>query len=599
MVRVAVLDKDRCRPKDCGLLCYKFCPMVRTNVEAIEFEGDGKAIIIEPLCTGCGICIKKCPFEAISIVNLPDELEEDCCHRFGANAFKLYRLPIPRPGTVLGLLGKNGTGKTTILKVLAGEIKPNLGDYEDPPDWPQIIRNYRGSLLQEYFRKLSTGELRVVCKPQYVDQMLHSVSGTVGEILEKVDERGKMNDVVDKLQLGAVLNRDIKVLSGGELQRLAIASTVCREVDAYLFDEPSSYLDVKQRIEAARVIRSLAYEGKMVVVAEHDLAVLDYLSDQICMLYGEPAVYGIVSYVHGLRVGINVYLNGYLPDENVRFRDKPIKFHVKPPVTAWSTQDVVLGWNEMGKSYDDFKLRVEPGEIHRGEVVGILGPNGIGKTTFVRLLAGIEKPDGGYQAAQGEIDVSYKPQYITVEYVGSVESLLRAIVKDEFTAGWYRSEIIEPLNLKKIIDRRVNELSGGELQRTAIAACLSKRVTVYLLDEPSAYLDVEERLAMARTIRRIVEDYGSAAFVVEHDVSALDFIADRVMVFSGEPGLKGYANKPLNLRDGMNTFLREMEITFRRDPSTGRPRVNKENSRLDRHQKEIGEHYYVPESGKE
>lgn len=599
MVRVAVLDKDRCRPKDCGLLCYKFCPMVRTNVKAIEFERDGKAIIIEPLCTGCGICIKKCPFEAISIVNLPDELEKDCCHRFGANAFKLYRLPIPRPGTVLGLLGKNGTGKTTVLKVLAGEIKPNLCDYEDPPDWPQIIKNYRGSLLQEYFRKLSTGKLRVVCKSQYVDQILDSVSGTVGEILEETDERGKMNDVVDKLQLSAVLNRDIKVLSGGELQRLAIASTVCREADAYLFDEPSSYLDVKQRIEAARVIRSLAYDGKMVVVAEHDLAVLDYLSDQICMLYGEPAVYGIVSYVHGVKVGINIYLNGYLPDENVRFRDKPMKFHVKPPITTWSTDDVVLRWNEMGKSYDGFKLRVEPGEMHRGEVVGILGPNGIGKTTFVRLLAGIEKPDGGYQTVRGEIDVSYKPQYISAEYAGSVESLLRAIVKDEFAAGWYRSEIIEPLNLKKIVDRKVNELSGGELQRTAIAACLSKRATVYLLDEPSAYLDIEERLAMARTIRRIVEDYEAAAFVVEHDVSALDFIADRIMVFSGEPELRGYANTPVNLRDGMNSFLQEMGITFRRDPSTGRPRVNKENSRLDRHQKEMGEYYYISSSSKE
>jgi len=597
MVRVAVLDIDCCRQKDCGLLCYKYCPMIRTKVEAIKFEKDGKPMIVEPLCTGCGICVKKCPFTAITIVNLPDELEKDCCHRFGANAFKLYRLPIPRPGTVLGLLGKNGTGKTTVLKVLAGEIKPNLCDYENPPDWPQIIKNYRGSILQEYFKNLSTGKLKVVSKLQYVDQTIHSASGTVGELLEDVDERGEMNSVVDRLQLSAVLDRDIKVLSGGELQRLAIASTVCREADAYLFDEPSSYLDVKQRIEAARVIRSLAYDGKMVVAAEHDLAILDYLSDQVCMLYGQPAVYGIVSNVHGVKVGINVYLNGYIPDENLRFRDIPIKFHVKPPTTTWTAKDVVLTWKEMEKSYEDFKLRVEPGDTHRGEVVGILGPNGIGKTTFIRLLAGIEKPGKGHQTGQGEIDVGYKPQYITTDYEGSVESLLRAIVKDEFTSGWYRSEIIEPLNLEKIIDRRVKELSGGELQRTAIAACLSKRATVYLLDEPSAYLDVEERLAMARTIRRIVENYGAAAFVVEHDVSALDFIADRIMVFSGEPGLKGYAETPLNLREGMNSFLKGMGITFRRDPSTGRPRVNKDNSRLDRHQKELGEYYYVSESG--
>ncbi len=594
MTRVAVLDRDRCRPKDCGLLCYKYCPMVRTNVEAIRFGKDGRPSIIEALCTGCGICVKKCPFKAISIVNLPDELEGDCCHRFGENAFKLYGFPIPRPGIVLGLIGKNGIGKTTVLKILSGKVKPNLGDYERPPDWPQIIKNYRGSPLQEYFNKLSAGELVVAYKSQHVDQAFRSASGTVSEVLERADERGRMRDVADRLQLSAVLDRDVRVLSGGELQRLAIASTVCRDADVYLFDEPSSYLDVKQRVEAARVIRGLSHDGKMVIVVEHDLAVLDYLSDHVCVLYGEPGVYGIVSCVYGVKVGINIYLNGYLPDENIRFRDQPIRFHIKPPVTTWDAYDIVLEWKGMEKSYKNFRLRVKPGEIHKGEVIGILGPNGIGKTTFIKLLAGIEKPDEGHRMTKGEVSVSYKPQYIAARYAGSVESLLRAIAKLDFATSWYKSEIIEPLNLGRVIDRRVDELSGGELQRTAIAACLSKRASLYLLDEPSAYLDVEERLAMARAIRRIIEDYGSAAFVVEHDVSALDFIADRVMVFSGEPGLRGCANQPMGLRDGMNSFLREMGITFRRDPLTGRPRVNKEGSRLDRRQKEVGEYYYVP-----
>lgn len=597
MVRIAVLDKDRCRPKDCGMICIKYCPIVRSGVNAIKIEeGQEKPTVFEKLCSGCGICIRKCPFKAITIVNLPSELEEECSHRFGKNMFKLYRLPIPHMGIVTGLIGKNGIGKSTALKILSGEIKPNLGDHEHPPDWSQIIRYYRGSILQDYFDKLSKKELRVVHKPQYVDMIPKVVKGTVEELLKKTDERGKSRELIEKLQLESIRNRNVKDLSGGELQRLAVAIAFCREADVYLFDEPSSYLDVRQRIEVAKVIRSLKTEKKYVVVVEHDLALLDYLSDQVCVLYGEPSVYGVIAKPQGVRIGINTYLEGYLPSENVRFRDSPITFHIKPPITTWNVSDVVLKWNRMVKTYEDFALTVEPGEIHRGEVIGILGPNGIGKTTFIKLLAGFEKPDERQNPISEELSVSYKPQYISVDYEGTVESALKSIAKDDFSSTQYETTIIQPLSLGKLLDRQLKELSGGELQRVAIAACLSKDSTIYLLDEPSAYLDVEERLAMARAIRRTVEGRGAVAFVVEHDVSTQDFIADRIMVFDGEPGINGYAHLPMGLRDGMNTFLKIMEITFRRDPTTKRPRVNKEGSRLDKHQKETRQYYYVADT---
>ncbi|MCD6243290.1 ribosome biogenesis/translation initiation ATPase RLI [Candidatus Bathyarchaeota archaeon] len=592
MVRVAVLDRDKCKPKHCGKLCYRFCPMVRSKVEAIKFE-DEYPVIVESLCVGCGICVKKCPFEALHIVNLPDELEKECTHRFGLNTFKLFRLPVPSQGVVLGLIGQNGIGKTTALKILSGEIKLNLGNFENPPDWPEIITHFRGSTLQEYFQKMSEGKLRVVHKPQYVDKIPKVVSGKVDELLEKVDERDKFKEVIKQLELESILDRTLNVLSGGELQRVAIAATICREADVYLFDEPSSYLDVKQRLEAAKAIRKLVEDEKIVIVAEHDLAVLDYLSDQICIFYGSPGVYGIVSHVHGVREGINIYLQGYIADENIRFRREPIIFHVKPPTTSWESGEKLLEWNQMKKSYEGFTLEVEQGEVWRGEVIGILGANGIGKTTFVKLLAGIEEPDEGEAVKEEGITISYKPQYISAEYEGTVEELLRDIAKKEFTSSWYKTEIIQPLTLKPLMERNLSELSGGELQRVAIAACLSREAQLYLLDEPSAYLDIEERLAMARTIRRIVENRNAAAFVVEHDIVAQDFIADRLMVFTGKPGIQGLARKPTNLRDGMNMFLKEMQVTFRRDPTTKRPRVNKEGSKLDRHQKAIGEYYYI------
>jgi len=591
-IRVAVLDRDKCRPSRCDRACYRFCPQVRSGNEAIRFE-DEKPEISEIICTGCGICVKKCPFKAISIVNLPDELEKECTHRFGPNSFKLFRLPAPSHGSVLGLIGPNGIGKSTALKILSGEIKPNLGDYADPPGWDEIIEYFRGSALQLYFKRMSEGNLKAIHKPQYVDMIPKVTSGKVGEILSKVDERGRLDEISQMLDLDAIWNREVDVLSGGELQRVALAAAISREADVYLFDEPSSYLDVKQRLEAARAIRSLREENKIIIVAEHDLAVLDYLSDYICVLYGTPGVYGIVSHVHGVRTGINIYLDGFIRDENLRFRKEPIRFHVKPPTAAAASSAPLLKWSWMSKSYEGFRLEVEAGEIREGEVIGILGPNGIGKTTFVRMLAGIEKPDSAESPVQGKLSVSYKPQYISSDYQGTVEELLRSIAKDDFSSSLYRTQIMHPFNLDPLLDRFLDELSGGELQRVAVAACLSRKADLYLLDEPSAYLDIEERLTMARTVRHIVEERNVAAFVVEHDIIVQDFIADRLIVFTGNPGKNGLAKSPISLLDGMNMFLKEMGVTFRRDPQTKRPRVNKEGSQLDRYQKSIGQYYYV------
>lgn len=590
MTRVAVLDADKCKTKRCNMMCYRFCPMVRSKIEAIRFE-KGKAVIVESLCTGCGICVKKCPFKAISIVNLPDELDKECSHRFGENTFKLFRLPAPSPAIVLGLLGQNGIGKSTTLRILSGEVRLNLGNYLNPPEWNEIVQHFRGSTLQDYFQRMSEGKLRVSHKPQHVDKIPKIISGKVGEILEKVDERKNLNKIATQLELKQLFDRPLDVLSGGELQRVAVAAAICREADVYLFDEPASYLDVKQRLEVAKAIRRLKDDQKTVIIAEHDLAIIDYLSDQICIFYGEPGVYGIVSNVHGVRTGINIYLQGYIPDENVRFRKEAITFHEKPPATSTAAGETLLKWEQIQKTYKSFKLTADPGEIKRGQVVGILGANGIGKTTFVKILAGVEKADDGKEF--GELRISYKPQYISAEYEGNVEQLLTSVAKENFQSGWYRTEILQPLKINLLLDRDVNELSGGELQKVAIAACLSRSAELYLLDEPSAYLDVEERLNMARAIRRVVENHNVTAFVVEHDVVTQDFISDRLMIFTGVPGREGEASPPTSLRKGMNLFLKEMQVTFRRDPASKRPRVNKEGSKLDKFQKEAGEYYYV------
>lgn len=137
--------------------------MVRTGKLCIEVDPTSKiAFISERLCIGCGICPKKCPFDAINIINLPTNLETQVTHRYSANSFKLHRLPMPRPGQVLGLVGTNGIGKSTALKILAGKLKPNLGRYDDPPDWEEILKYFRGSELQSEWVSEPYGEWRLM-----------------------------------------------------------------------------------------------------------------------------------------------------------------------------------------------------------------------------------------------------------------------------------------------------------------------------------------------------------------------------------------------------------------------------------------------------
>ncbi|KYK38050.1 MAG: ribosome biogenesis/translation initiation ATPase RLI [Theionarchaea archaeon] len=583
-MRIAVLDLDKCQPKKCNYLCIRFCPGVRMGEETIVVDEDTKKpLISEVLCSGCGICVHKCPFKAITIVNLPEELDRPI-HQFGPNTFRLYRLPIPRENQVLGLLGANGVGKTTAIRILSGEITLNLGEYSSEEE-QDISTYFRGSELQTYFEQLQSGTLEVIMKPQQITTIPAVVKGQVSDVVEKMDERGVLPDLVRALDMEVALPKKIENLSGGELQRMALIVAMCREADVYYFDEPSSFLDINQRLNVSRTIRRLS-EEKSVIVVEHDLALLDYLSDYVHILYGQPGVYGICSVPYGVRVGINSYLRGYLKEENVRFRKEEIKFDTTGKI--WKGKEILLGYPPLSKKFEEFTFQGQPGEIHTGEVIGIIGPNAIGKSTFIKILAGVIDAEEEFETT---LIISYKPQYLESGYKGTVQEVLFALNKTPLSS-FQMTEIIKPLGLERLMDNIVSELSGGELQRLSIVLCLLRDADIYLLDEPSAYLDVEQRLAAARVVRRFMEQNEKAAMIVEHDLVSVDYISDRLIVFLGTPGVDGEASPPVGLRDGMNTFLKTIGITFRREPETGRPRANKEESLLDREQKSKGEYYY-------
>ena len=590
MSRISILDKDRCQPKKCDYLCINYCPGVRMGEDTIVIDEDTKKpLISEQLCEGCGICTNRCLFDAISIINLPEAIGEPI-HRFGQNQFELFGLPSLEEGTVLGLLGPNGIGKSTIMNILSGNLIPNFGDFETPQEnWEKVIEYYKGSALQTYFSKLSNGEIKAILKPQMVDQLPKVVKGKVKNLLENVNERNKLEYVCQELQLENVLNRKMENLSGGELQRVAIAATVLREGDFYYFDEPTSWLDVSQRLNAVKVIRSLADERKSVLVIEHDLATLDALSDNVHILYGTPGGYGVVSGRKGVRIGINAYINGFLTEENVRIRKNPIEFTIRPP-TPEDEGEAIASYSDISKDYDGFKLSADAGDIFYDEIVTAFGSNGIGKTTFAKMLAGVEKPTTG--EVDEEATIAYKPQYLISDFEGSVSDFLY-MNAPSYGSKIFESEIMTPFALEDMLEKQVSKLSGGELQRLAIAITLSKEAEIYLFDEPTAFLDVEQRLIAAKVIRKMVESRNAASLIVDHDIVFIDYISDRAMVFNGTPGLEGHASKPTDLRTSMNEFLGNLNITFRRDKETKRPRVNKLDSYLDREQKEKGEYYYL------
>lgn len=449
--------------------------------------------------------------------------------------------------------------------------------------------------MQNFFTKVLEDNIKALIKPQYVDHIPRAIKGTktVSELLDAKLERDNKAMIVDQLDLEAVLERDVKALSGGELQRFAIAMSAVQKANMYMFDEPSSYLDVKQRLKAAHVIRSLLDDHTYVIAVEHDLSVLDYLSDFVCCLYGVPSVYGVVTVPSPVRDGINIFLEGYIPAENMRFRDDALTFKI-----AETADDEIversgsIPYPSMKKTQGNFSLEIAAGDFRDSEIIVFLGENGTGKTTFVKMLAGKLAPDEASEKPP-ELNVSLKPQMIAPKFTGTVRMLFIKQIKGAFLHPQFQTDVLKPMNLDAIMDQEVQTLSGGELQRVALVLALGKPADVYLIDEPSAYLDSEQRILAAKLIKRFILHSRKTAFVVEHDLIMATYLADRVIVYEGTPSIKASANPPQSLLTGMNSFLKALDVSMRRDNATFRPRFNKYHSVKDKEQKAAGTYFFL------
>lgn len=568
-MKLAIIHKEKCKPTVCGHECKKYCPVEKKEADTCIVI-KAKAEIDENTCVGCAICVKRCPFGAIDIINLPSVSEDDLVHRYGKNGFALYGLPTPKEGSVLGLLGRNGIGKSTAVKLLAGTEKINLGKGEASDE--DIKEFFKGNEILRYLEGLN--KKKVSYKPQNLSTLAIDVG--VMELLKQRGSEDEIKKLAERLGVTQVLGNRMNKLSGGELQRVAILAASLGEADIYFFDEPLAFLDIGERLRVSDFMKEIAAE-KTLIVVEHDLLILDYLTDYLNIFFGGQGAFGTVSGVKTSREGINAYLHGFLKEENIRIRDKELSFNFSknPAMSGFKIGE----WPAFNMKFESgFELKVDAGEIHQNHVIGILGKNGTGKTTFVRALA------GELETSRGKLDldlkVSYKPQYLFTEDDSSVRDIC---FKEKIN-----KKMKSMFNIGVLESKKICELSGGELQRFSVARCLAKEADIYLIDEPSAYLDVEERISVAKAIKDVMVEREKTAFVVDHDLLLVSYLADSVINFSGVAGIKGEASGIKDFEDGVSTLLKELDITLRKDKQSGRPRINKKGSVLDREQKAKG-----------
>ncbi len=587
MPRLAILDKEKCViDKKCPFQCRKFCPEVRMGNEAVvRDEDDDKPIIVEEVCTGCGICVKRCPVNCIDIINLPEELDKTAIHRFGKNGFKLFNLPSPKKGSIVGIIGRNGIGKSTSIKILSNIINPNFEEENltKEESIKKLQNRYKGKEQQNFFEKLSNGEIKVSHKPQQVEDIPKMSEGKAIDLLKSVNKNSKDNEIksiINELGLKDIIHRDVSVLSGGELQKVAIAATFLKEADIFLLDEPTSYLDLNGRVDVSRFMRKFIKKNpeKSIMVIEHDLITLDFLSDYVQIVYGKPSAYGIFSQLKSTNEGINEYLSGMLSNENVRIRKNKIKYGSKTHNKALNTKPLI-SWKDLEINLGEFTLKSNEGNININKITGFVGKNGIGKTTLMKALAGKIDIDSGEIDGE-DLEIAYKPQYIDRDDT-PVSYVLRNAT----------SKSLKQFDVEHLMDNSLDELSGGELQKVAILKTVSEDADIYLLDEPSTFLDVEERLRLFRIIRSLIYDKDKTAVVIDHDLLFIDYICDELTVFSGESGKEGNINGPFLIEKGMNNFLKKLDITMRRDFHSKRPRINKLESQLDKKQRDEGNWY--------
>jgi len=539
--RLAVIDKKLCAPDRCGHECAANCPVNKLRQECVVVEEIAR--IDENLCTGCGICVKKCPFHAITIIKNAAPDPEKLVYSYGANSFKLYGLALPRKG-VTAMIGENGCGKSTNAKLLSGALTP---------------QNLPTAELREYYKQ----EHGIAFKPQ---ELHAGVKGKVNELLEKIDD-GQLNELKKLFDLDKVWNREFKHLSGGELQKVVVAATLMQDEQAFVLDEPFAFLDYVYRIRLINYLKE-KFSNKNVLLIDHDISLLSYVSENAYLLYGVNGAFGSVSQSYATDRAINMFLEGFIAPENVKFRGQPIKYK---SYNEEKLGDELYVLQPARVKFESFTVENKHSlTLHQGEIVGVAGPNGIGKTTLIKEYCS-QDPDNLILKPQ----ILERGDFLAAKYMRTDSPFTQIFVED--------------MGLKQLEYYKLNDLSGGELQKIRVFECLSsEKHNVYVLDEPTNMLDVKARISLSKMLREKAKE-GKAVLVVDHDLEFLLNTVDRLIVMDGEPAERGEVKGIYHKDEGVRLLLKKFDLTYRRNPPTKRLKLNKAGSQKDAALKKSGE----------
>lgn len=533
------------------------------------------------------------------------------------------------------MLGSNGIGKSTIVKIYADEIIPNFGnfDLDNDPTIPQtqkkkhitikyqdneekkVLEYFKGTETYNFFKDLYQKKIKVAIKKQSLkEEPSQKVLDSIHSLLLSSDNQ----EIYYELDIEPLLKIPYDKLSGGQKQRLMIFLTMIQNVDLYIFDEPTNYLDITQRLKIGKLIRKFAEKDKMVLVVDHDITIMDYIADVIHILYGVAGAYGIVSSPISCAEAINQFFEGYLSNDNVRFRQESYSYQLNLDVNSLEDekkddnkdddnninegiikQIKIISYPDIEIKFPEskFTLNVPSGSFSESSSVNIiLGENDSGKTTFLKWLS----------TNQNEI-ISIKPQYPEEMFNNpkyqdlTTQELISELIPQTYGDMNFQTNVIRALDISGFDSTLLRDLSGGELQKLALIITLGKNAKYYLFDEPSASLDIEERVKVIKVIKRFLVHNQKIGFIVEHDIAmAFSLIKDvesHVIVFQIENNLdeheiKASSSLPLNGIDGLQMFLKTANITFRMGlySKFKRYRINRLGSSKDIEQKREGKY---------
>ena len=632
MTRIAIINKEKCKPTKCKQECIKKCPPQRTGkkvIEIVDIEDIGKknleqeinmtlnknkiAKIVENMCIGCNQCVNACPFNAIRIINLPEQKQEEVVHRYSRNGFKLYRIIEIESNCVMSLIGKNAIGKSTIIDILSNKFLPNFEKFDkeinlkksnkkNNSEIKEIVKHF-DEKMKNYFTKLYSNKIKLSIKEQKIKKSV-SMYGNINvrDYLEEmnIEFNERNTETFNDLELEELLDNNIKTLSGGELQKLLCWVTTTKDANFYIFDEPTNFLDIKQRIKVSKLIKSLVSENVYVLVIEHDLSMLDYVADKVNIIYGEGGSYGIVSKSSmTISEGLNQYLEGFIEKENTRFREEPFNLRTYNNLILDESKEKdnneniklnIVNYEEHLVKYENFELRIPDGNIKLdGSINIILGENATGKSTFMNYLS-----------SKKDLGISHMPQHINIKMFQrkdktylTVMEIMFHYIKKEYINPVFKSDIVKTLGIDKLENKYIDELSGGELQKVIICLTLGRPANIYLLDEPSSNLDIENRLECVKVIKKFVLNSKKCVFVIEHDIMISVALSQeknsKILLVSKDNNKDNLIKKcsisqPMLSEEGINLFLQELDITMRLS-NHNRPRINKLNSQIDKKQR--------------